>query len=547
MEDKKWWKEAVGYQVYLKSFKDSNNDGIGDIIGLADKLEYIKNLGADFVWVSPFYDSPMDDNGYDVRDYTKILSEYGTMEDFENLIERAHLLNLKVVIDLVLNHTSDEHGWFLKSVAKATDYEDFYYWQDGVVDADGKMNEPNNWQSFFGGSAWQYDDRRKQYYLRIFSAKMPDINYNSTTAIEKIKSTIEWWANKGVDGFRIDAVSHIGKASLSKNGANGKTYKNFSNLSNAHEYLKQIATVWQEKDLVSMGELGGDPTEKDMLNFTRAENNELNMVFSFEHLHCGGKDKLNTKCVNSHKMKKALNLKQKLASAGGWPVLFWTNHDYPRVASLYGSEKALSKSCSALGSLMYLLKGTPVIYNGEELGMTNYNFKKSEEFVDVKSKNLLATATTEEEKTKILNDLKENSRDNSRTIMQWNGSINAGFSEEKPWFVVNPNYHAINVAVEQVEEHSVLNEYKKILELRKSDVDTFCYGLTKFKKAPNGAIRYIRKSAKKEYDVIVNLTNSVKKMVLPVGEIVYSNYGEVVRGELSPYEAVVIRRLIMDD
>ncbi len=545
MSNKNWWQSAVGYQVYLKSFKDSNNDGMGDITGLADKLEYIKNLGVDFVWVSPFYQSPMDDNGYDVSDYTQVCEQYGSLKDVENLIERAHTLGLKIIIDLVLNHTSSEHGWFLKSVARATGYEDFYYWQDGVKTADGTLKEPNNWESIFGGSAWAYDPRRKQYYLRVFSATMPDINYNSEKAVSEMQNVIEWWANKGVDGFRVDAVSHIGKDQSFKNGAVGKTIKKFSNLKNTHEHLKKLSAKWNELGLVSMGELGGNPTLKDMLNYSLPQNNELNMVFTFEHLNC--KCKKNGAQTDVNKIIKALKHKQRLATNGGWPVLFWTNHDYQRVASMYGSVKALSKSCSSLATAMYLLQGTPIIYNGEEIGMTNYPFKEIAELEDVNAKMLLNLAKTEEEKQEVFNRLKNETRDNARTIMQWNGSINAGFSEEKPWFVVNPNYHSVNVAVEQVEEHSVLNEYKRIIKLRKEDVDAFCFGSVKFKSCVNGVVRYVRSSCTHEYEVLANLTDEVKKFLLPVGEIVYTNYGEVVRGELSPYEAVVLRRNIITE
>ncbi len=544
MDKRVWWKEAVGYEIYIRSFFDSNNDGIGDLNGIAEKLNYIKNIGVDFIWICPFYDSPLDDNGYDIRDYKKVLSEYGTIDDFKVLVEKAHKLGLKVLIDLVLNHTSDEHEWFIKSKSRENDYDDFYYWKDGFIDKDGILHEPNNWKSFFGGSAWKFDIERGQYFLKLFSNKMPDINYESKLALEKMGEVITWWCELGVDGFRVDAISHIGKDLTFRNGKNKRTYKKFSNMPNTHTYLKELASNWRKFGAVSVGELGGDPTQKDNIAFTKGENAELDIVFDFEHLRQLKVDKDNNEYIDAKGLQKALIKKQEVINAGGWSALFWTNHDYQRVASLYGDEKNLSKSCSALAVLMYLLKGTPIIYNGEEIGMTNYPFKDENDFEDVNAKTLLMLAKNDEERAKILQKLKRESRDNARTIMQWAGSINAGFSEEKPWFVVNPNYHNINVERELSQDGSILNEYMKILQLRASDKDVFCYGEIKFKKPKNGIIQYVRsfEQGDREYLVIVNTSNSVQKFLYPDGDVVYSNYGEIVRGEMSPFEAVVIKK-----
>ncbi len=542
MEKNEWWKSAVGYQIYLKSFFDSNNDGVGDIAGITNKLDYIKNLGVDFIWISPFFDSPMDDNGYDVRDYKSIYSEYGTMEDFKNLIDRAHSMGLKVIVDMVINHTSSENNWFVKSVARATGFDDFYYWKDPKFDENGKILPPNNWQSFFGGSAWEYNSEREQFYLRLFSKSMPDINYNSRVAIKQIQDVMEFWMNLSVDGFRMDAISHIGKVESFKDGKVNHTYKMFSNLDNAHEFLTDILSIVKNKNIVTMGELGGCPTIYDQLKFSDSKRNELNMVFEFSHLNRFNKK---TGKPDYKAIINSLKNKEKLISMGGWSTLFWTNHDYQRLVSMYGNNKALSKSASAFATAMYLLKGTPIIYQGEELAMTGYPFKNENEFEDVNAKMLIKLASTESEKKKVFESLKNTSRDNARTIMQWNGSVYAGFSEHKPWFLVNPNYHSLNVAVEQTEEHSALNEYRKIIALRKENSDAFCFGDCTFKRAPRGVCRYIRRSGKTEYDVIVNLTDEVKKYLLPVGEIVYTNYGEVIRGELSPFEAIVLKRQIL--
>ncbi len=541
MEQKQWWKEAVGYQIYLKSFYDSNGDGVGDIAGVINKLDYIKNLGVDFIWISPFFDSPMDDNGYDIRDYKKVLSEFGTLEDVKALIKRAHSMGLKVIIDMVINHTSIEHAWFTKSVARATDYEDYYYWQDPKFDANGKMIPPNNWESFFGGSAWAYNEKRGQYFLKIFSSKMPDVNFNSKKAIENYQEIMDFWIGLGVDGFRMDAISHIGKDENFSDGKKGKTYLKFSNLDSTHKFLNEVLKG-KKSDVVTMGELGGEPTFSEQLRYTNPENSELNMIFDFSHLN-----NFNAKTgkINYSKIIKALKQKSKLSSVGGWSVLFWTNHDYQRLASMYGNTKALAKSTSAFATAMYLLNGTPIIYQGEELAMTGYPFKSEQDFVDVNALQLLSLAETEEEKKKVLENLINSSRDNARTCMQWNGSINAGFSEGTPWFKVNPNYHSLNVAVEQTEEHSALNEYRKIIALRKQFKDSLCYGSCKFLHAPKGVVRYLRNSGNEEFEIIVNLTDEVKKFLLPAGEIMYTNYGEVIRGELSPYEAVVLKRKVI--
>lgn len=542
MEQKRWWKEAIGYQIYLKSFYDSNGDGIGDIAGVTNKLDYIKNLGVDFIWISPFFDSPMDDNGYDIRDYKKVLSEFGSMDELKALIKRAHSMGLKIIIDMVINHTSIEHKWFTKSVAKATDYEDYYYWKNPKIDKDGNIQPPNNWESFFGGSAWEYNEKRGQYFLKIFSAKMPDVNFNCKKAIENYQDIIEFWVNLGVDGFRMDAISHIGKDDSFQDGKKGRTYLKFSNLNSTHKFLKEVLKAKTNSEVVTMGELGGCPTFAEQLRYTNPQNAELDMIFDFSHLN---NFDAKTGKINYSKIVKALKQKSKLSKEGGWSVLFWTNHDYQRLVSMYGNTKALAKSTSAFGTAMYLLNGTPIIYQGEELAMTGYPFKNEKDFVDVNALTLLNLAKTEEEKKKVLEDLIHSSRDNARTCMQWNGSINAGFSETTPWFKVNPNYHSLNVAVEQTEEHSALNEYRKLLSLRKDFKDTFCYGTCTFLHAPKGVVRYKRNNGGEEFEVIVNLTEDVKKFLLPAGEIMYTNYGEVVRGELSPFEAVVLKRKII--
>ncbi len=530
------WEESIGYQIYLKSFKDSNSDGIGDINGVIEKLGYIKSLGVDFIWLSPFYDSPMDDNGYDIRDYYNILKEYGTMQDVDNLIKKAHSLGIKVVADLVLNHTSDEHEWFIKSENNEKGYEDFYYWKDGKI-VDGKRCVPNNWESFFGGSTWLFNEKRQQYNLSIFSKKMPDINYNSKFAMEKVKDVISFWAKKGIDGFRVDAISHIAKDETFRNGKKGITFHKFSNRPKVHTFLKELSSEWKKYGIVSMGELGRNSILKDFKEFCSFDSKELDQIFEFSQIDSY------YFCSQSYDFKllmRSLKLKQKIAQNGGCPVLFWTNHDYPRMASMYGSEKYWNKSCSALALVMYLLKGMPIIYNGEEIGMTNYHFKSINDFADVNAKTLISLAKTYKERHDVFENLKVSSRDNARTMMQWNDSKNAGFSDATPWFKVNDNYKQINVEAQDKQQNSILNEYRKILALRNKNKDVFCHGTTKFSKTNNRIIKYIRAYEDKKYMVIANLSDDIVTTKLPKGETLYCNYNSPLTNALNAYEARVI-------
>ena len=355
-----WWKNTIGYQIYIKSFADSNDDGIGDIGGITSKLDYIKNLGVKFIWVCPFYDSPMDDNGYDVRDYLKIDKIYGKMTDLKKLIAECHNRDIKVVIDLVMNHTSDECAWFVKSEKKIEPYTDMYIWRDGKV-IDGKMCPPNNWISFFSGSAWKYSEKRKQYFLKIFSNKMPDINYESEVAFTEMEKVIDYYGSIGVDGFRVDAIAHLGK-DLTFNDAKNlkKTYKSFSNLPNNHKYIKRFNKYFTRNNLVTMGELGGDPTTKDIMKYTTEK--ELDMIFSFEQTSVFN-NKNHT--INLKGLLKTLKYKTTISDKNGWSVLFWLNHDYPRLISKIRGESDPKNAQIALATLMYMLKGTPIIYNGE--------------------------------------------------------------------------------------------------------------------------------------------------------------------------------------
>ncbi|MBO7218441.1 MAG: glucohydrolase [Clostridia bacterium] len=526
-----WWKNAVGYQIYIRSFADSNNDGIGDIKGITQKLDYIKSIGVNFIWICPFYDSPMDDNGYDVRNYYKIDKMYGKMDDLKKLIAEAHARDIKVVIDLVLNHTSDENVWFVKSEKKIAPYTDFYVWRDGKM-VDGKMCPPNNWTSFFSGPAWKYSEKRKQYYLKIFSNKMPDINYEDETAFSEMEKVIDFYGDLEVDGFRVDAIAHIGKDLTFSDAKNlKKTYKSFSNLPNTHDYLKRFNKTFTKNNMVTMGELGGDPSKKDLIRYTTEK--ELDMIFSFEQMSVFNKKHT----INVNELFKTLKYKENLSSKNGWSVLFWLNHDYPRLISKIRDVSDPKNAQIALAGLMYMLKGTPIIYNGEEIGMENYNFKKPSDFKDVNAKMIFDNA---KDINAAFENLKETSRDHGRTIMQWDATKNAGFCKSaKPWTYVNSNYKKCNVEKSIADPNSILNHYSKLMSVRNeygNDLVTANYKFYKHGKV----LGYKIMCDGYELEVVANLSNKEKKFKLNEGEIIYSNMAGL--DTIKSYQFAVIKR-----
>ena len=511
--NKPWWKNAIGYQIYIKSFNDSNNDGIGDLNGITEKLDYIKSIGVDFVWICPFYDSPMDDNGYDIRDYYKIDKIYGKMADLKKLIKEAHKRDIKVIIDLVMNHTSDENIWFINSEKKIEPFTDFYVWKDGKM-IDGKLCPPNNWQSFFSGPAWKYSEKRKQYYLKIFSNKMPDINYESETAFQEMEKVIDFYGELEVDGFRVDAIAHIGKDLTFADAKNlKKTYKSFSNLPNTHKYLKRFYKTFSKNNLVTMGELGGDPSKKDLITYTTEQ--ELDMIFSFEQMSVFN----NKKVINTKQLLKTIKYKEELSSNNGWSVLFWLNHDYPRLISKIANEADCKNAQICLAGLMYMLKGTPMIYNGEEIGMENYPFKKPSDFKDVNAKMIFDNA---EDIDEAFNKLKETSRDHGRTIMQWNTDKNAGFSTAEPWTYVNSNYKKVNVEKAQADKNSILNNYSRLLAVRKELGDSLVTAKYKFFNK-KGLIGYTITNGDSKWEVVANLSQKPRKFSFTNKEVLYSN------------------------
>ena len=525
-----WWKNAVGYQIYIRSFFDSNNDGNGDLNGITAKLDYIKDLGIDFIWICPFYDSPLDDNGYDIRDYYKIHEMYGNMDDLKNLINEAHKRDIKVFADLVLNHTSDENIWFVKSEEKVEPFTNFYVWKDGI-EKDGKLLPPNNWQSIFSGSAWKYSEKRKQFYLKIFSNKMPDINYEDETAFSEMEKVIDFYGKLKIDGFRVDATAHIGKDLTFKDAKNiNKTFLSFSNLPNTHEYLKRFNKAFSKNNLTTMGELGGEPTKKDFLEYTTKK--ELDMIFSFEHKYCFSK---NFK-IKKRNLLKTLKCKEKLSSNSGWSVLFWLNHDYPRLISKIRGEGDPKNAQICLAGLMYMLKGTPIVYNGEEIGMTNYNFEKMSDFKDVNAQMIFENSENPE---KEFEELKELTRDHSRTVMQWNDKKYGGFSKKEPWSYVNTNYKVINVENNIKDENSILNNYKKLLNIRKEYSPYLATAKYKFSNCTS-LISYTIICDKFSLNVVANLSNKNKNFDFKGKQVLYSNFET--NNTLTPYQFVILRK-----
>ncbi len=540
---KTWWKEAICYQVYPRSFKDSNGDGIGDIKGVIQKLDYLNDLGIDVIWLSPIYESPNDDNGYDISDYKKILDDFGTMSDFDELLEQAHSRNMKIIMDLVVNHTSDEHEWFIES-KKGSDnpYHDWYIWEKPKSDG----SEPNNWASIFEGSAWEYEESIDKYYMHLFSKKQPDLNWENKDMREAIYEMINWWLDKGIDGFRVDAISHI-KKSFDKGDLKPKldekyvsSFSAHMNQEGIHKHLNELKEkTLSNYDIMTVGEANG-VTIDDASDWVGEKDGKFNMVFQFEHLNLW--DYNSNEDFDVLGYKKVLNKWQTGLNGIGWNALFIENHDKPRIPSTWGSEDFWYESSTSHGMIYFFQKGTPFIYQGQEIGMTNYPFTKIEEFNDVHARNIydkdLASGINE---NIIINKLKQQSRDNSRTPMQWNNKENAGFSDNRPWLNVNPNYEKINVENQLNDENSILNFYKKMIELKKSN-DTLIYGdFELLLKEDEAVFAYTRSLNEEKYLVIANLTDSKKEISLIKQEYKlilgnYSNHKTNSINELNEYE-----------
>lgn len=469
-----WWKEAVVYQIYPRSFMDSNGDGIGDLKGITSRLDYLKELGIDVIWLSPIYQSPNDDNGYDISDYQEIMNEFGTMEDFDELLSAAHSRGIRIVMDLVVNHTSDEHRWFIESRKKEKNpYSDYYIWRDAKED----KSEPNNWGSWFGGSAWQYDEERGQYYLHLFSKKQPDLNWDNPKVRRDVFDMMTWWCEKGIDGFRMDVISLISKTKEMPDGKVNELYGDFSPYCihgpNVHTYLQEMnKEVLSRYDLMTVGETPAVTPELACL-YAGNDTHELNMVFEFEHVEGIKKyGKWNDRKMPLPMLKKILSKWQVQLFGKAWNSLFWDNHDQPRAVSRFGNDSPAYRTVSAkmLATCLHMMQGTPYIYQGEELGMTNYPFQSPQEFKDIESINGYREWC---ESGRVSHQdfwpcIAAVSRDNARTPVQWDDTEQAGFTTGTPWISVNPNYREINAKAELADPDSVFHYYQKLISLRKT-------------------------------------------------------------------------------
>lgn len=481
--EKAWWKESVVYQIYPRSFCDSNGDGVGDINGITSKLEYLRELGIDVIWLSPVYESPNDDNGYDISNYRGIMKEFGTMEDFDKMLEKAHTLGIKIMMDLVVNHTSDEHPWFIESKSsKDNPYRDYYIWQEAK---DGR--EPNNWGACFGGSAWKYDETTDMYFLHLFSPKQPDLNWDNPAVRKEVFDMMDWWCQKGIDGFRMDVISLISKVPGYPDGPVGKSgYGDFgpyaANGPHVHEYLQEMnQAVLSRYDLITVGECSG-VTVEEAKKYASSKGNELNMVFQFEHMDLDGGEsfKWNRRKIALTELKQVLTKWQTQLEGKAWNSLYWCNHDQPRMLSRLGndSDAYRERSAKMLATCLHMMQGTPYIYQGEELGMTNYPFTSLDEFRDIESINAYHELTQKGivAPEEMFDFISYKGRDNARTPIQWDDSEGAGFTTGTPWIPINPNYKIINAKEQTLRKDSVFHYYKKLIQLRKQ-LPVIVYGI----------------------------------------------------------------------
>lgn len=548
-----WWKEAVGYQIYPRSFQDSNGDGIGDLQGIIQRLDYIKELGIDVIWICPMYKSPNDDNGYDISDYEDIMEEFGTMADFDQLLSEVHQRGMKLIIDLVPNHTSDEHPWFIESrSSKDNPKRDWYIWRDGKNGA-----EPNNWESIFGGSAWQYDEVTDQYYMHVFSTKQPDLNWENSEVRGAVYSMMNWWLDKGIDGFRIDAISHIkrrpGLPDM-PNPNNEKYVSSFDmhmNQEGIHEFLSEIqASTYGKYDVMTVGEANGVSIE-EADQWVGEEKGKMNMVFQFEHLDLW--DAVKKKDLDVVGLKRTLTKWQKGLENDGWNALFIENHDKPRIVSTWGNDGEFWKqSATSMAAMYFLMQGTPFIYQGQEIGMTNVQFPSIDDYDDVAVKNMYRLRREEGvPHEEIMEIIWSSSRDNSRTPMQWSDDMNAGFTSGTPWMKVNPNYTDINVKAQAEQEDSILSFYKKMISLKKNN-QVFTYGKYDLLMEEDAQVyAYTRTSENDRVVVIANLTGrdaafNVEGISLQKEQLLLNNYPvdgheNTSKIDLKPYEARVYR------
>lgn len=540
---KTWWKESVVYQIYPRSFKDSNGDGIGDLQGIISKLPYLNKLGIDIIWICPIYKSPNDDNGYDISDYLNIQKEYGTMQDFDLLLKKSHALGIHIIMDLVINHTSSEHPWFIESrSSKDNSKRDWYIWKCGKDE-----KEPNNWQSIFGDSAWEYDKKTDEYYLHLFSKKMPDINWENHEAKEAIFDMIHWWLDKGIDGFRVDAISHIKKLDYEDMpNTEGKKYvssfEKHMNQKGIHVFLQELKeNVFAKYDIFTVAEANG-VNANEMEEWISSKKGKFSSIFQFEHLNLW--DMNSVKRFSLVKMKQVLTKWQKATEKDGSVALVLENHDLTRCINRFGSpDKYWMKSAKCLALMYFMQKGIPFIYQGQEIGMVNADYESAGEFNDVASLNSyhqrIENGMSEKQSLYIM---KKATRDNSRTPMQWDSTEYSGFTTSIPWIGINHNYKWLNVEQQEHDKESILCFYKKMIEIRKQH-KALIYGTYELLMENSDSIyAYVRKLDRKCYLIACNLSYNAETLYVPYNllksKILLDNYIESNEQDkiLKPYE-----------
>ena len=555
---KNWWKDAVVYQIYPRSFKDSNGDGFGDLQGIIEKLDYLKELGIDVIWLSPVFDSPQDDNGYDIRDYRSIYAGFGSNEDMEELISKAHERNIKIVLDLVVNHTSDEHAWFVESrKSKDNEYSDYYIWKDPKEDG----SEPNNWGSSFCGSAWEYCEERGQYYLHFYSKKQPDLNWENPKVRQEVYDLMKFWMEKGADGWRMDVIASISKDQNypdypEEDGRKYYTGKYHSNGPRLHEFIHEMnQEVLSKYDCMTVGEAPGSTPEVARL-FTDPAREELNMIFTFEHMNIDRipgsvNRKWALKPFDLRELKRVMSEWQDKLYKRGWNALYFENHDQPRVISRWGNDTTYRKKCAkAYATILHGMQGTPYIYQGEEIGMTNVHFDL-DEYEDIEVRNAYKelvlngkTISEEDFKKAVWN----KSRDNARTPMQWDDSDNAGFTTGKPWFKISDRYKEINVKQALADKDSIFYYYKKLIELRHKESILTDGDYQLLLPEDEKIFAYLRNTENESWLVAANMsednvaTDKLKTAVKGKQEIIIGNYERAdLKETLRPYEAFMMR------
>ena len=553
--DQKWWQSSVVYQIYPRSFQDSNGDGIGDIPGITKRLPYIRELGADVIWLSPVYQSPNDDNGYDISDYQAINPEFGTMEDFDEMLRTAHSLGLKIVMDLVVNHTSDEHRWFKEALkGKDNPYRDYYIWRDPKENGDA----PNNWGSCFGGSAWKYDEASGQYFLHLFSEKQPDLNWDNPKVRDEVFSMMDWWLKKGIDGFRMDVISLISKPEELPDGTPGASgYASFNFVANGphiHEYLQEMnRRVLSKYDIMTVGETSG-VTVEEAKKYASLSGKELNMCFQFEHVGLDDdpvRGRYGFGKLSLPEFKANLTKWQNELEGKAWNSLYFENHDQPRSVSRWGSDSSeyRERSAKMLATCLHMMKGTPYVYQGQELGMTNCPWESLDEINDIESlgnvrQHMANGLLTGEEAVEVM---RRTSRDNARTPMQWDDSDCAGFTTGKPWLKINPNYQSVNAAEELKRDDSVFHYYQKLISLRKQ-LDVIVDGTYELLEQDDPDLFvYTRTLGTEKLLVVCNFAGRQRSFRVPEefagGEILISNNERKSAADpvVEPYESFVVR------